>query len=94
MRIQLALGDPRIIRAIGWFVGAGVLCYLAAIFWLGWRETVGALASLGWRTLLSGAALASTAYLWRFGRWEYSLRCQGMPCRGSGTWAFIYPGWR
>ena len=75
--IQLALVDPRVIRAIGWFVGAGVLCYLAAIFWFGWRETVDALAGLGWRTLLMGAVLASTAYLWRFGRWEYSLRCLG-----------------
>jgi len=76
-RIQLMLGDSRIIRAIGWFVGVGVLCYLAAIFWFGWRETVAALAALGWRPLLTGAALASTAYLWRFGRWEYSLRCLG-----------------
>ena len=76
-RIQLALGNPRFVRAIAWFVGAGVLCYLAAIFWFGWRETVTALAALGWQTLLTGAVLASTAYLWRFGRWEYSLRCLG-----------------
>lgn len=26
--IQLALLDPRMIRATGWFVGAGVFCYL------------------------------------------------------------------
>lgn len=76
-RIQSALVDPRVIRAIGWFIGAGVLCYLGAVFWFGWRETVDALTALGWRTLLTGAALASTAYLWRFGRWEYSLRFLG-----------------
>ena len=76
-RVQLALGDPRFIRTIAWFVGAGVLCYLTAIFWFGWQETVAASVELGWRTLLIGAALASTAYLWRFCRWEYSLRCLG-----------------
>jgi uncharacterized membrane protein YbhN (UPF0104 family) len=80
-RIQLAFGDPRSIRAISWFVGAGVLGYLAAIFWSGWRETVGALAALGWQTLLIGAMLASTAYLWRFARWEYSLCCLGYAVR-------------
>jgi uncharacterized membrane protein YbhN (UPF0104 family) len=76
-QISPVRGDPRFVRAIAWFVGAGVLCYLVAISWFGWRETVTAWAGLGWRTLLIGAALASTAYLWRFGRWEYSLRCLG-----------------
>jgi uncharacterized membrane protein YbhN (UPF0104 family) len=74
-RIPLTPGNSRFVRAIAWFVGAGVFCYLAAIFWFGWQETIAALAALGWRSLLIGAALASTAYLWRFGRWEYSLRC-------------------
>ncbi|WP_210147824.1 lysylphosphatidylglycerol synthase transmembrane domain-containing protein [Aromatoleum petrolei] len=73
----MELGDPRLIRAVGWFVGAGLLCYLVATFWFGWRETIGALAALGWRALLIGAVFASTAYLWRFGRWEYSLQCLG-----------------
>lgn len=76
-RLHQTLGSPRFVRAIAWFVGAGVLCYLTATFWFGWRETVAVLAALGWRTLLCGAALASTAYLWRFARWEYSLRCLG-----------------
>ncbi|OQW88120.1 MAG: hypothetical protein BWK72_10290 [Rhodoferax ferrireducens] len=76
-QIQLALGEPRLVRAIAWFVGTGVLGYLVAISWFGWREVVAAWAGLGWRTLLIGASLASTAYLWRFGRWEYSLRCLG-----------------
>lgn len=76
-RIQLALGNPRNLRAIGWFVGVAVFSYLATIFWFGWRQTVSALLALGSHTLLIGAVLASTAYLWRFGRWEFSLECLG-----------------
>lgn len=76
-RVQSALGDPRIIRAVILFVGAGVLIYLSAIFWFGWQTSVAALSSLGLKTLLFGALLSSTSYLWRFGRWESSLRCFG-----------------
>ena len=76
-RIRSVLVDPRIIRALVVFVSAGVLLYLAAIFWFGWKETAEALAALGAGKLLAGAFFASTAYLWRFGRWEYSLRCFG-----------------
>ena len=76
-RIQAILGDPRIIRAIVLFISAGVLLYLGAIFWFGWRATVTAMTTLGLKTLLIGAVLASTAYFWRFGRWEHSLRCFG-----------------
>jgi uncharacterized membrane protein YbhN (UPF0104 family) len=76
-RAQPLLDDPRIIRALVWFVGSGVLFYLAAIFWFGWRETADVLLTLSSQTLLMGAAFASTAYLWRFGRWEYSLHCLG-----------------
>lgn len=76
-RIQLALGNPRNLRAIGWFVGVAVFSYLATIFWFGWRETLSTLLALGSHTLLIGAVLASSAYLWRFGRWEFSLACLG-----------------
>ncbi len=76
-RIQSILGDPRIIRAIVLFVSAGVLLYLAAIFWFGWQDTAAALAALGPAILLGGAGLASSAYLWRFARWEAVLRCFG-----------------
>lgn len=76
-RIQSLLGEPRIIRAIVMFVSVGGLLYLGATFWLGWRETTAALSALGLHSLLIGAVLASTSYLWRFGRWENSLRCFG-----------------
>lgn len=76
-RIQSALGDPRIVRAVVLFVSAGVLLYLLAIFWFGWKDTAAALASLGLKALLLGAVLSSSSYLWRFGRWESSLRCVG-----------------
>lgn len=76
-RIQSALGDPRIVRAVVLFVSAGVLLYLFAIFWFGWNDTAAALASLGLDTLLLGAVLSSSSYLWRFGRWESALRCLG-----------------
>ncbi len=74
-RFQLALLERRTIRTIAWFVTLGALLYLAAVFWFGWQESVTAFAALGLQTLLIGAILSSSAYLWRFGRWEYSLRC-------------------
>lgn len=76
-RLQSALGDPRTVRAIVLFAGAGVSLYLAAIFWFGWKDTAAALAALGADSMLIGAFLASTAYLWRFARWEHALRCFG-----------------
>jgi len=72
--IHSALNDPRIIRAVVLFVSAGVLLYLSAIFWFGWKETVAALSSIGLDIIVAGALLSSTSYLWRFGRWESSLR--------------------
>ncbi len=69
--------DPRLIRAVVLFVCAGVLLYLAAMCWFGWQETATALAALGPMTLLIGAGVASTSYLWRFARWEHALRCLG-----------------
>ncbi len=76
-RVQSVLSDPRMVRAIVLFVGGGVLIYLAAIFWFGWHATAAALAALGLPSLLIGAVVCSTAYLWRFGRWEYALRRLG-----------------
>lgn len=76
-RLQLALVEPRTVRAVVWFVGIGVLFYVAAIFWFGWQETVAALVALGLHTLFVGAVLSCSSYLWRFGRWEYSLHFLG-----------------
>lgn len=46
---SMLLSDPRILRGIVWFVSAGVLLYLAAIFWFGRQEAVAALMALGWQ---------------------------------------------
>lgn len=73
-RIQALMLDPRTMRALVLFVGAGVALYLAAMFWFGWKDAAVVLTALGVDTLLIGAVLASTAYLWRFARWEYALR--------------------
>lgn len=73
-RIRSMLVDPRIVRTLVLFVSVAVLLYLAAIFLFGWQDTATALAHLGAGNLLLGAGIASTSYLWRFGRWEYSLR--------------------
>lgn len=65
------------IRTLAWFVGTGVILYLMAILWTGWEHTLEGLAKLGVNTLLSGALVASTSYLWRFRRWEMTLRVYG-----------------
>lgn len=59
------------------FVAAGAFLYLAAIFWLGYPEIVNILAEQRAQTLVIGVALGSTAYLWRFCRWEYSIKYLG-----------------
>ncbi len=76
-RVRAALGDARIVPAIVLVVGLGVLLYVAALFWFGWHDTTAILAALGPDKLLAGAALASSAYIWRFARWEHSLRYFG-----------------
>lgn len=77
VRLQLALLERRTIRAIVWFITFGVMLYLAAVFWFGWHETVTAFAALGLQTFLIGGVLSCSSYLWRFGRWEFTLRCLG-----------------
>ncbi len=76
-RFQLALLEQRTIRTIIWFVATGALLYLAAVFWFGWQEILGAFAAIGLQVLVIGAVLSSSSYLWRFGRWEYVLRVLG-----------------
>lgn len=75
--LQSVLLEPRMVRAIVLFVCAGVALYLAAMFWFGWKETAAALGALGPMTLLIGAFVASSSYLWRFARWEHALRHLG-----------------
>lgn len=71
------MDDPRLIPRAVLFIGSGALIYLVSMIWVGWAQTLGALLALGWPTLIIGGLLASTAYLWRFGRWEYALNCLG-----------------
>ena len=73
-RLHFDLLERRTIRAIVWFIVIGVLLYLAAVCWFGWQEAMTAFSALGLPTLAFGAVLSSSSYLWRFGRWEYSLR--------------------
>ncbi|PLK49120.1 lysylphosphatidylglycerol synthase transmembrane domain-containing protein [Uliginosibacterium sp. TH139] len=67
----------RINRFLMLFVGAGALLYVASMFFLGWSEVAATLAVLGYPVLIAGALFASTAYLWRFCRWEFSLNRLG-----------------
>ena len=67
----------REIRALVWFAGTGVLLYLTAIVWTGWEQTLEGLSRLGIGALAIGAVIASTSYLWRFRRWELTLRLYG-----------------
>lgn len=67
----------RAVRALACFVGAGVFLYLIAIFWTGWELTLEGLSRLGVGALVIGALVASTSYLWRFFRWEMTLRLYG-----------------
>lgn len=99
-RLQLGLLDRRTIQTITWFVIAGALLYLAAVFWFGWQETLTAFATLGLQTLLIGILLSSSPYLFRFVRWEYSVRCLGysvprldhLPIYLSGFALTVTPG--
>lgn len=59
------------------FVAIGALLYLVSILWFGWQGVVAAFAAIGWQTLVVGVLLSCSSYLWRFGRWEYCLRCLG-----------------
>lgn len=69
--------NPRATSAIIWFVAFGAMFYLGAMIWFGWEGSISALKALGWHNIFLGALAASSAYLWRFGRWEYVLLCFG-----------------
>lgn len=69
--------SSRLIRIAILFVGAGAVLYFAAMLWTGWEQAVSAIATIGFPFLVGGAVVSSTAYLWRFGRWEYCLRLLG-----------------
>jgi uncharacterized protein (TIRG00374 family) len=72
--LNLALLKRHKIRAIILFISIGISLYLAAIIWFGWWDIVSAFSTLGQQTIFFGVILSSSSYLWRFARWEYSLR--------------------
>jgi uncharacterized membrane protein YbhN (UPF0104 family) len=63
-----------VLRAIVTFVGIGAFLYLAGTIWAGHAATVASLAKIGVPMLLVSAAVSSTSFLWRFGRWAMCLR--------------------
>lgn len=65
---------PRFVRVGLLFVATAAILYFAAMLWAGWGQTVSAIATMGGSFLVGVAILSSTAYVWRFGRWEYALR--------------------
>lgn len=67
----------RLLRAIVAFAAVGTAVYLAAALWAGADRTAGALARLGVGAMLVGTAVASLAYLVRFGRWHFILLALG-----------------
>jgi uncharacterized membrane protein YbhN (UPF0104 family) len=73
-RLNLVLLERSNIRAIVLFVSIGISLYLAAVLWFGWWDIVTAFATLGLQTIWVGLIVSSSSYLWRFARWDYSLR--------------------
>ena len=64
---------PGVQRSLVIFIAGGALFYLGGVFWSGWTQTLASIRVLGWGVLLAGFTLASTAYLWRFLRWQHML---------------------
>lgn len=71
------LAGPHAVRWLALFVVAGGALYLGAMVWSGWGLVWSALGRLGWMAFLAGAAVASLAYLIRFGRWHIALHLLG-----------------
>ena len=71
----------RLLRAVVAFTAAGTAVYLAAALWAGADRTAAALARLGVGAMLIGTAVASLAYVARFGRWHVILLALGYRLR-------------
>jgi uncharacterized protein (TIRG00374 family) len=63
------------------FVGIAVAIYLVLLAWSGVDASLHSLGELGIVSVVMGTALASTAYLVRFARWDVLLRWLGYPLR-------------
>ncbi|MFN9030645.1 MAG: YbhN family protein [Betaproteobacteria bacterium] len=68
---------PHWLRGLAVFIAVGAGIYLGAIVWSGTGESLSAVRSLGLSTVVLGIALASSAYLVRFARWQWILRVLG-----------------
>jgi uncharacterized membrane protein YbhN (UPF0104 family) len=71
---QKPLISTKIVRATSWFLGFGVILYLGSVLFFDRQATLESLSTLGISTLIAGALLSSTSYLWRFARWLTILR--------------------
>jgi uncharacterized membrane protein YbhN (UPF0104 family) len=65
------------------FVGIAVAIYLVLLAWSGVDASLHSIGELGVAGVVMGTALASTAYLVRFARWDALLRWLGHPLRRS-----------
>ena len=59
------------------FAATGALLYGVALVWAGSARTFAAIAGIGSVSVVAGTALASSAYLLRFARWQFLLRALG-----------------
>jgi len=71
---QKPLISTKVVRATAWFLGFGVILYLGSVLFFDRQATLESLSTLGISTLIAGALLSSTSYLWRFARWLTILR--------------------
>ena len=58
-----------IVRSLVILLLLGVTIYIGAAFWVGWQQIVFVFNQLGVTVLVTGGAVASQAYVLRFGRW-------------------------
>ena len=74
--------SSRLIGSLSVFIGLGVLSYILAIFWSGHGQFILSIQKIGLPTFFGGALLASFSYLFRFIRWNISLKFFGylIPC--------------
>lgn len=71
--LSVRLQSPAFVRAVVIFIAIGASVYLGAILWTGWEQAIATIRKIGVLTLVAGGFVASTAYVWRFARWHYSL---------------------
>lgn len=71
--IKKPLISIKIIRSTTWFVGIGVILYLCSLLFVDQQKTLDSFQMLGISTLVTGAMLSSSSYLWRFARWQQIL---------------------